>query len=1123
MKKYISSILIVILLLSLLSPLIAMYKMPITASITTTQPEITFHKRVVSKEVGSLGDSQRPIVVFDEGHNQYYDHMRLYDFLQIVSERADVVINTDNITIDDLENASVLIIPNPGKDFYDEEIDAIKDFIRNGGSLLIMGDWYNYYSVNLTKITGEFGIIFYDSEIMDEDDHRYVNAYEPIIHVFNNETPDAVFMTEGVSEVVFNGGTLNVTGRAFAVGLGDSDPVPNNTYAVDEAGNIIANASNVIPFAAVDLLDGGRIFASGSSKVFANDTAKWYRDYIHMYDNEKFARNVVDWLFEEFVTIVFDESHDQYFTSSICSQFIDMLKAHKENVIINKNPISKSLLAAADVLIIFSINTHLTQDEINAIKDFIENKSGAVLFAANREYYWGNNSDYNEITAEYGITFLKSTIYDENNNTGKSRYPYLRVFANNTLADLLSENVSVVQYEGGALDVDEAKGAVKILLGDEDPVPNNTYAMQADTIIANGSDVIAAAAVDLEDGGRIFAIGSSSVFRDSYDYFATNKEFIENVMGWLEGELIRKSAVLYMDVSAPSELPMRNNGTLTVVVSNFGGVNATNVNLTITFPAEINTYNLTEYTIGDLAPGDSREYVLIFNSSVPGTYSIIVKVNSTLGGNITKTIEVKITPDLTLELHAEPSVVLLTVSNEFNITAEITNIADLPVHDIVAKITPPAENVSTTDNLTAAVGDLNPSQSATVKWKFTVSAAGDYTFTVNVTSDDGGSVEDTITVKVLVQKAIIVDYAHDQYFDPDKLSDFIDLLEEYGNVIINEEPISSDLLAAAEIYILPNPEDAVTDAEAAALKDFVDNGGKLLLAGNWYKYFYPEYMNKITEDWGIYWYDADIEDPTNNIDGNAYWPKLYEWADNDVANRLKIGVTEVWYDGTGLKLRGNAIPVLLGDEDAFVRLDNGTIITWDNGSVIGVAAYENTNGGKVIAYGSTYILRSDGNYATWWENNQVFVRNTIEWLLGIAPTPHLTASFILPGTVTEGDEFTVSVKVTNDGSLKAENVSVKIEVPEGLTLVNESDTAILGDIEPGESVIANWTVKADEAGTYTFNATISASNYETFSIQSATLTVEAAAPGVDWTLIGIAAGVIIVIVIVVVVIVKKRS
>ena len=1124
-KQIVSLLLVAFFVTSLLVPL-SNFNYPATAEYSlVTQPQITKKTTTFSSPVSTLSSSQRPIVVFDEGHNQYYDHMKLYDFLNIVRERADVVINTDNITASDLENASVLIIPNPGRDFNDTEIKAIKDFVKNGGSLLIMGDWYNYYTVNLTKITGDFGIIFYDSEILDENNHRWINNYEPIIHVFNNESEHSRFMTEGISEVVFNGGTLNVTGNAFAIGIGDNDPSPNNTYAVDESSNVIANGSNVIAFAGVDLLTGGRIFASGSSKVFANDSSAWYRDYIHMYDNEKFARAVVEWLFEEFTTIVFDESHDQYFNSARCSQFIDYLRSHKENVIINTEPITKGLLSAADILVIFSIGTHLTTDEIDAITWFIENQSGAVLFAANREYYWGNNSDYNEITAQFGITFLKSTIYDENNNTGLSRYPYLRVFANNSLAQLLSDNVSVVQYEGGALDVNEAKGAVKILLGDEDPSPNNTYAMQGSTILANGTNVIAAAANDLADGGRIFAIGSSRAFGDAYGYFDTNKQFIANVMGWLEGELLHKSAALYLEASAPEELPMRDNGTLAISLTNLGGINATNVNLTVTMPSELVTSNDTFYVIGDLEPGATKTFNIIFNSTVPGSYSIEISVVSTLGGNITKVLKVIIIPDIALTLKAEPSIVLLSERQTFNITAKIENIATLTVHDIVAQISLPAENITTTDNVTAEIGTLNASMYASVTWHFSVSGAGDYKFTVTVSSSDGGEVSETIVVKALAHKVIVFDNAHGQYFDPDRLSDFIAMLGEYYEVVINTDPITSDILAAAEIYVLPNPESEIKDSEASALKSFVNNGGKLLITGNWYNYFYPDYVNKITEDWGIYWYDADIEDPTNNIQGNAYWPVLYTWANNTVADRLKIGVTEVYYDGTGLMVSGNAVPVLLGDDDAYVRLDNGTVISWENGSVVGVAAYSNNNGGKVLAYGSSYIVRSDGSYASWWDINKVFVRNSIEWLLGISPTPHLTASFVIPGSATAGETFTIQVKVTNDGSGTATNVVVTLSLPDGVSLSpeNQSLEVTLGDIAPGESKYANWTVVAETPGTYSFNASISADNYDTFQIQSTSITIEAPGPAYDLTTIGIAVAGIVIVVVIIVIIVKKRK
>lgn len=105
--------------------------------------------------------SEKPIIVFDQSHSQYYDSYKLSMFIDDLKKIYKVVINKEPINNETLQGASLLIITNPRKSFSDEEVAAIKSFIENGGALLIMGDWYKYISYKeLNKITAEYGIEF---------------------------------------------------------------------------------------------------------------------------------------------------------------------------------------------------------------------------------------------------------------------------------------------------------------------------------------------------------------------------------------------------------------------------------------------------------------------------------------------------------------------------------------------------------------------------------------------------------------------------------------------------------------------------------------------------------------------------------------------------------------------------------------------------------------------------------------------------------------------------------------------------------------------------------------------------------------------------------------------------
>ena len=74
--------------------------------------------------------SQKPIIIFDQSHNQYYDSYKLSMFIDDLKKIYKVVINKEPINNETLQGAFLLIITNPRKSFSDEEVAAIKSFIE---------------------------------------------------------------------------------------------------------------------------------------------------------------------------------------------------------------------------------------------------------------------------------------------------------------------------------------------------------------------------------------------------------------------------------------------------------------------------------------------------------------------------------------------------------------------------------------------------------------------------------------------------------------------------------------------------------------------------------------------------------------------------------------------------------------------------------------------------------------------------------------------------------------------------------------------------------------------------------------------------------------------------------
>jgi len=244
-------------------------------------------------------------VLFDEAHGQYFDSSKLSMFLDDLKQIYDVnlTINSDKtLTSDYLSQFDILIMPNPQGGLTEDEIMAIKNFIKNGGIVFLMGDRYNYYHVNLTKITDEFGIEWINCTVYDETNYDY-RYYYPLIHTWTNTTV-AIFLSKDktLDKVKTGGNMLKIIGEndttktIYIIGTGDSD-----TYIEFPNGTQKTLGTNIIVFAAVDIIGGGRLFLSHSSS-FLRDSYNY--DPYYGFDNREFALRVMHWLFAEGLEIV---------------------------------------------------------------------------------------------------------------------------------------------------------------------------------------------------------------------------------------------------------------------------------------------------------------------------------------------------------------------------------------------------------------------------------------------------------------------------------------------------------------------------------------------------------------------------------------------------------------------------------------------------------------------------------------------------------------------------------------------------------------------------------------------------------------------------------------------------
>ncbi|GEM_PF-3068201 len=227
------------------------------------------------------------LILFDNRH--YYNANRCGDFiadLKAAYPGKVVLINSSDDFTTYLPNARLFILPNPSDGLTDTEISDLRNFVSNGGYLIVMGDWYNYIKDDiLNEIVEGTSIEFTKTEIKDDTHYDYRNYY-PLMGIY---TP--YHLTEtiagGVTEdIKANGAMLNVNPPAVVI-LKSYD----TAYVVDENG--VTVATGAVPFVAISYMGSGIVIAIGGTKHI-------YTSYFYEkdeYGNKEFMMALVDWLY----------------------------------------------------------------------------------------------------------------------------------------------------------------------------------------------------------------------------------------------------------------------------------------------------------------------------------------------------------------------------------------------------------------------------------------------------------------------------------------------------------------------------------------------------------------------------------------------------------------------------------------------------------------------------------------------------------------------------------------------------------------------------------------------------------------------------------------------------------
>jgi hypothetical protein len=199
----------------------------------------------------------------------------------------------------------IVILPAPFDAYTSSETQAMVDFVRAGGKLIILGEYGSYgasANANLNAISTALGAgITFNNNTVYDDTNNYNNiSYWPLITSFVSHPT-----TNGLSTLAYIAGcslTVQSPGTPIAYASGSAytranllrDPGGNGAGIGMKSQDTKDRVTNII-VAGVAQIGSGKVIAIGDVNIFGNDAYNHQTDFIDLYNNKKFLQNIVNW------------------------------------------------------------------------------------------------------------------------------------------------------------------------------------------------------------------------------------------------------------------------------------------------------------------------------------------------------------------------------------------------------------------------------------------------------------------------------------------------------------------------------------------------------------------------------------------------------------------------------------------------------------------------------------------------------------------------------------------------------------------------------------------------------------------------------------------------------------
>lgn len=179
----------------------------------TTYQQIDISEEKITNAIVNLTVEEKPKIYFLTGHGEYSIIKDMKILAAYLENEANNIENLDLIVKGKVpEDAKLLIVASPQKDFINIETEQIINYINNGGKILWMNDpeGTNQTFPNIQKILNLFGVKFDDGIVLEQDADKM--AYQSPNYIIPN-----IEYTTATKDIATDGGILLINASRVTI------------------------------------------------------------------------------------------------------------------------------------------------------------------------------------------------------------------------------------------------------------------------------------------------------------------------------------------------------------------------------------------------------------------------------------------------------------------------------------------------------------------------------------------------------------------------------------------------------------------------------------------------------------------------------------------------------------------------------------------------------------------------------------------------------------------------------------------------------------------------------------------------------------------------------------------